>query len=67
VGSKVDHRIRKIVQRNSGNKGSFAKQGTRKLNPKVDLTQGDSSVLLGHPQLVDTMSFVIQSWLIYYI
>jgi hypothetical protein len=40
VCSKVDHRIRKIVQRNSGNKGSFAKQGTSELNPKADLTQG---------------------------
>jgi hypothetical protein len=30
----------------------------------VDLNQGDSSVLLGHPQLVDTVSSVIQSRLI---
>jgi hypothetical protein len=52
------------VQGNSDNKGSFLKQGTKKLNPKADLNQGDSSVLLGHPQLVDTVSSVIQSRLI---
>jgi hypothetical protein len=41
--------------------GFLAKPETRKLNPKADLNQENSSVLLGHPQLVDTVSSVIQS------
>jgi hypothetical protein len=52
------------VQINQSNKGSFSKQGTGKLNPKVDLNQESLSVLLGHPQFVDTVSSVIQSQLI---
>jgi hypothetical protein len=29
--------------------GFLSKPGTRKLNPKADLNQENSSVLLGHP------------------
>jgi hypothetical protein len=53
-----------MISKKLRQQGFLFKQGTGKLNLKVDLNQGSLSVLLGHPQFVDTVSSVMQSQLI---